>query len=225
VRVRLAAYNVRSLRSGSESVARAIEPEAPDVALLQECGSTRALGRLARRLGMEFASSHRLFSRVRNAVLFRPHWRLVATDVRDLSRQGRTLRRGFIAVHLRREGYRLTAVSAHLGLSPAERQRHARELTDHLAGVQGSLVLGADLNEGPEGPAARWMAERLYDLFAQSGEGAGETFPAPRPIARIDFLFGGDGVRAAAAWVPASPVLSRASDHRPVVADVDIEAP
>lgn len=223
MRLRVAAYNVRSFRSGTDVVARAIRSEALDVAMLQECGSRRRLRRFAGALEMEFASSHRPFSRVRNAVLYRPEWRLAGVDVRQLSRASRTLRRGFVAVHLRRMGVRLVAVSAHLGLAPGERRRHAQEMTDYLAGAEGSVIVGADLNEGPDGPAARWVSERLFDLFGQAGRDDGATFPAHAPAVRIDFLLAGDGVAATAAWVPTGASLAQASDHLPVVAEVDVE--
>jgi endonuclease/exonuclease/phosphatase family metal-dependent hydrolase len=223
VRLRVAAYNVRSFRSGTDLVARAIRPLAPDLAMLQECGSRRSLRRFARALEMEFASSHRPFNRVRNAVLWRPEWGLAGVDVRDLTRASRTLRRGFVAVRLRRMGVRMVAASAHLGLAPAERRGHAQELTDYLAGAEGNVIVGADLNESPDGPAARWVSERLFDLFTRSGRGHGATFPAHAPTARIDFLFAGDGVTSAATWVAASPMLVQASDHLPVLADVEVE--
>jgi endonuclease/exonuclease/phosphatase family metal-dependent hydrolase len=222
VRLRVATYNVRSFRSGADVVAGALGPERPDVAMFQECGSRRRLRRFAGTLEMEVASSHRPFSRVRNAVLYRPDWRLTRVDVRELSRKTRTLRRGFVAVHLRRMGVPLIAVSAHLGLAPGERRRHAQELTDYLAGAEGHVVVGADLNEGPEGPAARWVCDRLFDLFTRVGRGDGATFPAHEPTARIDFLLAGEGVSAVASWVPASAMLARASDHLPVLADVDV---
>lgn len=225
MRLRVAAYNVRSFRSGTDVVAGAIGPEGPDVAMLQECGSRRALRRFAEALEMELASSHRPFNRVRNAVLYRPGWRLAGVDVRDLSHATRTLRRGFVAVHLRRMGVRLVAVSAHLGLAPVERRRHAQELTDYLAGAEGNVIVGADLNEGPDGPAARWVSGRLFDLFGQAGRGDGATFPAHAPAVRIDFLLAGEGVAAAAAWVPAGSSLAHASDHLPVLAEVDVQEP
>ena len=43
-------------------------------------------------------------------------------------------------------------------LSDPERRRHARELTDGLAAAGAPVVLGVDLNEGPDGPAARWVS-------------------------------------------------------------------
>jgi endonuclease/exonuclease/phosphatase family metal-dependent hydrolase len=206
-------------------MAGVLRPEAPDVVLLQECDGPLTLRRFAARMEMEVVSSHRPFSRVRNAVLYGPAWRLGGVEIKTLTREGRTLRRGFIAAKLRQGGIRLTAASVHLGLAPGERERHARELMDLLARTEGHLILGGDINEGPEGAAARWVADRLYDLFAHVGDGSGETFPAPGPTARIDYLFASGGVKAATAWVPSGPDISRFSDHLPVMADVEIEEP
>src|SRR5205823_10748619 len=134
--------------------------------------------------------------------------------------EGRSIRRGLVAAHLRSAAGRVTAASAHLGLSARERARHAREATDLLAGIDGPILLGCDLNEGPEGTAARWMADRLFDVWA--GREGGETFPAGDPTARIDYLFVSEGVGAVGAWVASGPGATRASDHRPVLADVDL---
>jgi endonuclease/exonuclease/phosphatase family metal-dependent hydrolase len=219
----VATYNVRSFRGGVKPVAAALDGT-PDVLLLQECGSRRTLASFASMLDMEFVSSQRPFSGVRNAVLWRPPWRRVAHQVRSLSRQGRALPRGFVLVHLQASrSQELAAVSAHLGLVPRERERHAREITDHVVGVEGGLVLGVDLNEGPEGPAYRWIGERLYDAFAGEGERAPATFPAAAPTARIDFLFLGEGARVVRGSVPDAAVARRASDHLPVAAEIEFE--
>ena len=222
MRIRVASFNVQSLRSGIEPVRDVLADLAPDVAMLQECRSGRAAVRLAGSLRMAAASSHGPFSRVRNAVLYRPPWRVTEIEVRNLSRQGRTLRRGFIAAHLWQPGVRLTAISVHLGLSGRERERHARELTDFLSGVEGPIVVGADLNEGPTASAVRWIGERFFDAFAQGGEGTGETFPAQAPTVRIDYLFVSDEIRIQRVWVPSDRPVS---DHRPVVADLEFHGP
>jgi endonuclease/exonuclease/phosphatase family metal-dependent hydrolase len=219
----VATYNVRSFRRGVKAVAAALDGP-PDVLLLQECGSRRTLSSFASLLDMEFVSSHRPFYGVRNAVLWRAPWRRVAHQVRDLSRQGRALRRGFVVAHLQASRFQeLVAVSAHLGLVPRERERHAREITDRVVGIEGGLVLGVDLNEGPEGPAYRWIAERLYDAFAGGGDGARATFPAAAPTARIDFLFLGEGARVVRGSVPDEEVARTASDHLPVTAEIELE--
>ncbi|HYT81592.1 MAG TPA: endonuclease/exonuclease/phosphatase family protein [Actinomycetota bacterium] len=223
MRLLVACYNVQSFRAGVERAVHALGREKPDLVMVQECGPRRTLRRFAQFLEMEAISSHRLFTRVRNAVLFRPPWRLSGVDVHDLPREGRTLRRGFIAAHLRAHGTPITAVSAHLGLAPRERERHARDLTDHLGGVRGPLMLGADLNEGPDGPAVRWIGERLFDAGAQAGVGARETFPARGPTARIDYVFVNQAVSVIRCWVASTQAAVEASDHRPLLAEVEIQ--
>src|SRR5439155_13597417 len=161
MRLRVASWNVRSFRGGVDAAVRVLQPVAVDLALLQECGPKRGLARFARALDMEFVSSHRLLGRVRNAVLYRAPWRVTGAEAIDLPRQGRASPRGFVAAHLRTRGIELLAVSSHLGLVAKERVIHARELTDSLTGTDERLVLGIDLNEGSDGPAARWMSERL----------------------------------------------------------------
>jgi endonuclease/exonuclease/phosphatase family metal-dependent hydrolase len=218
-------YNVRSFRGGVEAVADVVHEQRPNIVLLQECGTRAATRRFARALHMEVVASHRPFRRAPKAVLFGRPWRLAGVEVRDLSHQSRTIRRGFVAAHLRTTGLSLALVSCHLGLAPRQRERHARELTDALMGGEGGLVLGVDLNEGPEAPAVRWIAERLYDAFAVAGEGPGETFPAAAPTARIDYLFVAEGFRVLRAWVATEGRAERASDHLPVVADLEFGEP
>jgi endonuclease/exonuclease/phosphatase family metal-dependent hydrolase len=222
VRVRILTYNVQSLRRGLDRVAAVIADEDPDVALLQECGTRGGVVKLAEALGMQSISTHRAFGRVRNAVLYGQAWRLRGREVPEFVRVGRTLRRGAMVAWLRREGVSMTAVSTHLGLVPAERVEHARELTDRLAAEETPVVVGADLNESPEAPAARWIGARYFDAFAQVGEGTGPTFPAAAPTARIDYLFVGGAVSVQRVWVPEGREAVRASDHLPVVANLDI---
>jgi endonuclease/exonuclease/phosphatase family metal-dependent hydrolase len=225
VRLVVACYNVQSFRAGVDRAVGVLRPENPDLILVQECGPRRTLRRFARDMDMDVVSSHRLFHRVRNAVLFRRPWRLSGVDVRDLPREGHTYSRGFLVARLRARGVPLTAVAAHLGLVGMERRHHARELTDHLAGIDGPLILGVDVNEGPEGPASRWIGERLFDAGAHMAEGAVETFPARGPVARIDYLYVNEAASVTRCWVPSTRAAAEASDHRPVLAEVDISEP
>jgi endonuclease/exonuclease/phosphatase family metal-dependent hydrolase len=171
---------------------------------------------------MDAVSTHRLFTRVQNAVLFRSPWRLSGVEMHDLPSEGRTHPRGFIVASLRARGAPLTVVSAHLGLVPGERESHARQLTDHVTGINSPLILGVDLNEGPDGPAARWVADRLFDAGAHAGVGPRETFPARGPTARIDYVFVNEPVSVRRCWVPSTQAAAEASDHRPVFAEVDV---
>jgi endonuclease/exonuclease/phosphatase family metal-dependent hydrolase len=221
MRLRVAGYNVRSFRRSTDPAVQALGSR-PDLILVQECGGRRTVRRFARSVGLQSVSSHRPFRRVRNAVLHPPEWRVLGVEAIELAREGPTPPRGFLAVHLRAHGLRLTAVSTHLGLAPRERERHARELTDWLAGQEGPVIVGADLNEDPEGEAARWIGERLYDCFAAAGRGPGETFPAVDPSARIDYLFVSEGIRVVDCRVAGSSSAARAADHRPLIAELDL---
>jgi endonuclease/exonuclease/phosphatase family metal-dependent hydrolase len=157
---------------------------------------------------------------VRNAVLVRRPWRLVGKHVERLPRHAGGVQRGLVLVLARRSGLRVTFGSVHLGLSRRERERHARELTDLLAGVPHPLVVGGDLNEEPEGVVARWIGERFWDAFQRAGEGPGSTFPAGEPRARIDYLFASEGVQVERAWVGQG--AGPGSDHLPVFADLAV---
>jgi endonuclease/exonuclease/phosphatase family metal-dependent hydrolase len=222
MRLRVATYNVHGLRAGVDTVAGVLMRVRPDVVCVQECGSRRATGRLAAALGMEVASTHRPFNRVRNAVLFSLPLRAVDRAVRDLPRERRTRRRGFVAVVLAAHGVRLTAVSTHLGLAAEERRMQAAELMDRLGSSGPPIVVGVDLNESPAGPAARVLTESLVDAYAAVGESPGFTFPARRPTDRIDCVLVSGDVRIGGAWVAAGPDAPTASDHLPVVVDLEL---
>jgi endonuclease/exonuclease/phosphatase family metal-dependent hydrolase len=170
---------------------------------------------------MQWVTSHSWRNLIRNAVLFSNDWRLASVEVELFPKFGRMRRRGTTTAHLRRLGVRIVAVSTHFGLGPRERESHARHFTDRLVGMSDAIVIGVDLNEGPQASAARWVSDRLFDAFGSAGEGDGLTFPAKGPTARIDYLF----VRNASvirAWVSAAPNTTFASDHRAVAADLEV---
>jgi endonuclease/exonuclease/phosphatase family metal-dependent hydrolase len=223
--LRVMAWNLRGLRAGAATVAAVMEEEAPDLALLNEVGRTGwRLRGLVRRAGMDAVTDVRLLRRgITNAVLVRPPWRVVEHVTVPFSHRPGTIPRGMVTAVVGRSGYRLTAAAVHLGLSDPERADHARELTDLLPSLRHPVILGGDLNEPPEGGAATWISERLWDAYAQGGEGPGETYPAGVPTARIDYVFVSEGVRVDRAWVRRDPG-EEASDHLPVLAELALTA-
>ena len=82
-----------------------------------------------------------------------------------------------------------------------------------------TILLG-DMNAGPDSPEMRLLATVLVDAWAAVGIGPGRTFPAGRPIARIDHVLVSADLRPLTADVPDT----RASDHRPVVVEVEVDA-
>ncbi len=216
-------YNLRGLRSGVDTVSRVIEPEAPDIVLAQESGGRRRFRALASARGMEAASDPISFPRrrVKDAVLARPPWRVAEHRLVRFAGSARFYPRGALVARLRHaEGEELTAVSVHLGLRPAERLHHARELLG-LAGAA-ALVLGGDLNELPDGRAVALLGTGLTDAWSLAGSGPGGTIPSDAPNARIDYVFAGGGVPVLGVRVPGGPFATGASDHLPVVADLEL---
>jgi endonuclease/exonuclease/phosphatase family metal-dependent hydrolase len=85
------------------------------------------------------------------------------------------------------------------------------------AGLPIPVVLAGDLNARAGSREVRRLTAVLGDAWATAGNGRGHTFPARVPTTRIDYVLASPDLRAAAAVV----VDSRASDHRPVQADLE----
>jgi endonuclease/exonuclease/phosphatase family metal-dependent hydrolase len=68
------------------------------------------------------------------------------------------------------------------------------------------------------GRLTRW----LHDAWAVAGEGPAETIPAREPTTRIDYVLVSQGFSVERVSVPQDVVVARASDHRPVVADLEL---
>ena len=91
-----------------------------------------------------------------------------------------------------------------------------------LEGVTGPLVVAGDFNDEPAGSAYKLMSTKFDDAWPRSkAKGAGLTFPADKPVKRIDYIFcrSSDRLRVKKAWV----ANTLASDHLPVVAELEIK--
>jgi endonuclease/exonuclease/phosphatase family metal-dependent hydrolase len=88
-----------------------------------------------------------------------------------------------------------------------------------LADLDAPVVLGIDLNEGPDGPAWRTVADGLTDVGERDGT---RTFPARNPQRRIDAIFVDPRcavVDFRVLDVPGAPV---ASDHLALLVDLEL---
>jgi endonuclease/exonuclease/phosphatase family metal-dependent hydrolase len=99
----------------------------------------------------------------------------------------------------------------HLGLRAPERSRSAAEL---LAALPDRAIVAGDANETPDRPAVRLFSSRFDDA---GREGADPTFPAGAPHSRIDYVWVPRGTLVRACRV----VRTKASDHLPVIVDID----
>jgi len=205
--VRVVSWNVRSLRDGAGAVASMLCGLEPDVVVLQEAPRL-VLWRLSRRLlahraGLRVVTVHKAAG---NLVLARvPVERAWS---RSFAKPPGLHRRGTAGAVVTLAGRPLAVVGTHLDLEPPARLRTAtavRALAPDLP-----LVLCADVNDLPGGPAWSVLAEGLTDV------GTAATFPAAMPTRRIDLLAASPLLHVELRVLPTT-----ASDHRVLVAEVD----
>lgn len=138
-------------------------------------------------------------------------------------------KRGFVSArtHLRRDGHTRSLVlfNLHLGLAGSERAAQiARFLQAHpFARLQGRtpIVVAGDFNDlwGSLGP--RFL---LPAGFSRAGN-LSNTFPAALPMRPLDAVFVRGDVRARACVCRNTQLTRTASDHLPLVADLELLIP
>ncbi|MFG0284993.1 MAG: endonuclease/exonuclease/phosphatase family protein [Phycisphaerales bacterium JB039] len=126
----------------------------------------------------------------------------------------------------------LDLINTHLSFRRRQRPRQIDALLAHpwpLTARQRTrpVVLCGDLNCAPRDPGFRRLAALLRDAPRLAPGRTRATWPTRRPLRRIDHIFVSGDARIVAARVVRSPLARRASDHFPVVVDLDlpVEAP
>lgn len=232
--LRVMTWNVEGLQGDPEGVLAAIRQEAPDALLVEEISFVRGPD------PVPWLSQHLPgWSEVhgRDVAIFSPHPLGPATR-HWLGPVGMNRADGRIgleaSVQVQGRGVDLIVVHFSTALPRPARERawhHPRhnmeiaaavraEQTDRLAAVVRRagrpLVVGGDFNSPPGSYAERRMSSLLESAFAAGGSGFGWSFPSPFPVLRIDHLFASRDLRVLDCRV----LPLRASDHRPVVADL-----
>jgi endonuclease/exonuclease/phosphatase family metal-dependent hydrolase len=118
---------------------------------------------------------------------------------------------------------RLQTVSTHLDASSTDLYR-LQEIAGVLNIVRARasevtpLLLAGDLNSEPGSAVVRRIQEAgLRDAWAECGRGDGLTYPADRPVKRIDYVWLSGTLRCTAAEV----LDTQISDHRPLLVTLD----
>lgn len=231
IALRVASYNIHRAIGGDGRedygrIAGVLGEISADIVALQEVGYRadvpgNALNELAGRLKAEVIEGVTLQDergRYGNAVLTR----LPAHSVRlhDLSVTGREPR-GAIELNSHVNGVDIRLVATHLGLRPGERRYQVRRLLPVFEGEVGRVdVLLGDLNE--------WFLygrplRRLHRLFGALRAPA--TFPARWPVFALDRFWARPRSVVKSLRVHSSPLARVASDHLPLVAELEIGSP
>jgi endonuclease/exonuclease/phosphatase family metal-dependent hydrolase len=251
--LRVVTYNVHYCkgldgRFAPDRIARILRALDPDLIALQEldCGRPRSRGDdqlavLAEELGL-----HQLFCpSIVNGEERYGHG-LLATRPLSLVSQAR-LPTGGVPVIEPRDGLHATltvgdreisVVTTHLGLAYAERAAQIDRLlqNDFLGGIPAdrpALFLG-DLNLAPGGKLYRRLVSRwqrasgdtvFRDVQAHApNHVAIKTFPSFMPVRQLDHIFVTPQFKIQRVHSPANLLTRRASDHLPLVADLELDA-
>ena len=123
--------------------------------------------------------------------------------------------RGLACVELETRHGGLIFASTHFGRSPAERSAQAEFVAEWLTSRKRPTILVGDFNMAPDSPEYRCLAAAAVDVTAGLGL---VTFPDDVPDRQRDYIFLTAGLRATSVNV----IERDLSDHRPVVAEVEI---
>ncbi len=223
VSLRVVSYNVRSLRDDRDAVVRVIREVAADVLCVQEAPRRlRWRGRcaaLARDTGLLYVGGGGTTGGSMMLASLR-------VDVRStleyrFSRTPGLHQRGAVAAAVELGGATAVVASVHLGLDEPERLRHRAELVGLVDRFDCRVtVLAGDINERSDRPT--WRA--IADEFADAGVADDTpTFSTRDPRRRIDGVFVRGPARVTSYGVIDGTDVRAASDHRPVVVDLEME--
>lgn len=222
VKLRVVAYNVRSLRDDRSAVIRVLRELDPDVVCVQEAPRffrwRSKCAALARESGLLYAGG----GRTANGVAMLAAHRVDVSSVIEyrLSRTPRLIRRGVVAARIHKAGAWCMVASVHLGLDADERPRHRSEILGLVNRYDSPVtIVAGDINETPDMPTWRALAAEFTDTGAADNT---PTFSARNPRRRIDGVFVKGPATVESCWVVDGPDVEVASDHRPVVADLEV---
>lgn len=115
---------------------------------------------------------------------------------------------------------RLRVIGVHLGLTPGMRKRQLRTLSDHMSPSDGPVLLAGDFN-------THATDSRIGALLGGNMQviSPGHSFHSALPFAPFDRFVLNDPDLALDCHVHRSDLARRASDHLPIVADLDLAPP
>lgn len=224
--LKIATYNIHGAvgadgRCAPSRIAAVLSEIDADVIALQEvplggASTPDVLAYLQAHTGFHAAAGATMSSPEReygNAVLSR--YPVVATRTIDLSFGAREPR-GALDADIDCNGHMIRFIATHLGLSAAERRSQVQTLLAAFDTREMPVILTGDLNEWfLWGRSLRWLVAHFQRTRAP------RTFPARFPIFSLDRIWVRPGDRLVRVAVHRTRAARRASDHLPLVAQID----
>ena len=211
-------------------IAEVINKQHPDLVGLQEVdrGVERTqrideIAELARLTRMDYAFAFNLkYQGGQYGVAILSRFPIRATDHRLFRNVREAERRGSIRAEVNIGGRIVNFVTTHLDYQYEDgRVFETEQLLGAVKDVAGPLIVVGDFNDVPTGGAYQLMRDQFDDAWTESrASGEGFSYPADKPTKRIDYILTRrtDRIKAKRAWI----VETLASDHVPVVADLEI---
>jgi endonuclease/exonuclease/phosphatase family metal-dependent hydrolase len=211
-------------------IADVINKEKPDLVGLQEVdrGVQRTqrideIAELSKLTRMDHAFAFNLpYQGGQYGVAILSRFPIRATDHRLYKNLREAERRGLIRAEIRIDGRLVHFVTTHLDYQHDDgRLFEAQQMLGALTDVKGPLIVVGDFNDTPAGETYKLMRSLFEDAWAIRPTDEGFSYPADKPSKRIDYIFTrrSDEIRTKRAWV----INTLASDHVPVVADLEIK--
>ncbi len=249
MRVRILTYNIHRAigLDGAfrpERIAAVVRHHEPDITMLQEVDHGAPRSRrleLVRELSTlceleHFAAGYNVSlseGQYGNATLSR--WPIARHANVDLT-IGRRKKRGALYTHIHAhphrgpgEGHPLHVFNAHLGLSARERHRQLARLSqsDEFAAldVAAACVVGGDFNDWRSLLFDEMVRALGFHCSTTPGRRALRTYPSLTPQGPLDRLYCRGPLRTLDARVSRLRAARLASDHLPVVVDLELHAP
>ena len=213
-----------------ERIAEVINHENPDIVGLQEVdrGVKRTEGKdeiaeLARLTRMDFSFAHNLdYQGGQYGVAILSRHLIQRADHQKYENKRESERRGMLRVEIEFDRKKLNFATTHLDYQFEDgRLFETEQLLQLMDNVSGPLIVAGDFNDEPSGSAYKLMLSKFQDGWIQAkAKGEGLTYPADKPVKRIDYIFvrATDRIRVKKAWV----VQTLASDHLPLMAEVEV---
>jgi endonuclease/exonuclease/phosphatase family metal-dependent hydrolase len=173
---------------------------------------------LAEALGLHVAfAATRAHKRgqIGNAILSR--WPIASVSMLDLS-YGRLEKRVAVAAQFKNGSGEFDVVSTHLALADRTRRRQVDSLLEHPRLRDTPTLLMGDMNAWRRCKATRTLDRELHHNLDWP-----PSFPAARPVLALDRIYS-RGVRILEIGSHGSRAARKASDHLPVVAQVELPA-
>lgn len=220
-KLRVLSYNLHSLRDDRRALAEVVRTIAPDVAILQEAPRRFRWRQKSAALARDFelvvagGGLPALGNLILTDLRVRP---LDGFDIRYPLTPGRHMR-GAAFVRCRAGRSIFTVVGSHLSTDATERPSQAAVLKARMAESREPVIFAADLNENSGGAAWRTLADGLVDT---AGADDRHTYPCAAPRERLDVVFVDPSVTVLSYEVVDTPAARLASDHFPVVVELDL---